>query len=98
MAGGEHRVRVIAGDHDGVIRARVILMPDSRNFCSLNAINKGLTKGLDSDGTVANYTIEWRPIGVNAGFLCRVGVSEVTEICVYYTHSSLCLVVSFSTV
>ena len=73
MLGGEHRVRVVAGDQDAVIRSRVILMPDSPDFCSLNAINRGVNKHLGSDGTVANYTIEWRPIGVDAGFRCVVG-------------------------
>lgn len=73
VASGEHRVRVIAGDMEAVIRSRVILMPDSPNFCSLNAINKGLTVGLGADGAAANYTIEWRPIGNDVGFVCQIG-------------------------
>ena len=74
-------MRVIAGDQDAVIRSRVIVMPDSPDFCSLNAINRGVTKYLGPDGAVANYTIEWRPIGVDAGFLCTVGDSGVAEKC-----------------
>jgi hypothetical protein len=81
LLSGEHRVRVTAGDQDAVVRSRVIVMPDSPDFCSLNAINRGVTKHLGPDGAVANYTIEWRPIGVDAGFLCTVRGSGVAEKC-----------------
>ena len=74
-------MRVTAGDQDAVIRTRVIVMPDSPDFCSLNAINRGVTKTLGPNGAVANYTLEWRPIGVDAGFLCTVRGSGVTEKC-----------------
>ena len=80
LLSGEHRVRVTAGVQDAVIRSRVIV-PDSPDFCSLNAINRGVTKNLDLNGAVANNTLEWRPIGVDAGFLCTVRGSGVTEKC-----------------
>ena len=83
VSAGEHRVRVIAGDGEAVIRSDVILMPDSPNFCSLNSINRGITKHLDSNGAVSNYTIEWRPIGVDVGFRCIVGNSGNSEKCVF---------------
>ena len=54
---GEHRVRVIAGNGDAVIRSFIVLMPDSPHFCSLNAINRGITKH-HYNGTVSSYTIE----------------------------------------
>ena len=79
---GEHRVRVIAGRRDAAIRSRVILMPDSPTFCSLNAINRGITKHY-INSTVAYYTIEWRPIGDDVGFLCDFGVPE------YYAEKCL---------
>ena len=87
VEGGEHRVRVIAWDtptdSDTVIRSRVVLMPDDSDFCSLNAINKGVTKTYDSNGMPANYTIEWRPIGNDVGFFCVLGDSDTPVECQY---------------
>ncbi|CAI8005292.1 Furin-like protease 2, partial [Geodia barretti] len=77
---GEHRVRVIAGNGDAVIRSFIVLMPDSPHFCSLNAINRGITKH-HYNGTVSSYTIEWRAIGDSVGFLCDFGIPEYAEKC-----------------
>ena len=76
---GEHRVRVIAGNGDAVIRSHLILMPHSPFFCSLNAINRGITK--DYYNGTAYYTIEWRAIGDDVGFLCDFGIPEYAAKC-----------------
>lgn len=81
VPGGEHRVRVIAGDEEAVIRSRVILMPDNPFFCSLNSINNGITRVYSSNGTLISYIIEFRPIGVDVGFICYFGSSLDYEPC-----------------
>ena len=63
---------MIAGDRDAVVRSRVVHMPDDPFFCSLNAINNGVTRHYFSNGTLRSYTIEFNPIGFNAGFLCQL--------------------------
>ena len=85
--GGRHRIRVIAGDQRAVERRRIILMPDDSDFCSLNAINNGITKALDPNGTVLSYTVEFRPIGFEAGFICFVNRDSPDFFpceCIYY--------------
>ena len=98
VSAGQHRVRVIAGDGDAVIRSHVILMPENPDFCSLNSINRGVTKTQDSYGL--KYTIEWQPIGDDVGFLCIHGGNseyEYTEQCVllymyiYFDCSNPCI-------
>ena len=79
---GEHRVRVIAGDRDEVIRSHIIVMPDNPDYCSLNAINKGVTRQYHFNGTLSGYTLEWRPIGDDVGFICFLGDSETAVECV----------------
>lgn len=89
--GGRHRVRVIAGDRRKVVRRRVILMPDDAEFCSLNAINNGVTKTLHPNGTVLSYTVEFRRIGFDAGFICFVNRDSPAffpcECNIYYNNS-----------
>lgn len=69
---GRHRIRVIAGEREAVIRSRIVIMQDTPNFCSLNAINNGITEILDSNGTLTSYRIEFRPIGEDVGFICFI--------------------------
>ena len=76
VAGAKYRLRVIAGDNHAVIRTRVLLMPDTPNFCSLNAINDGVTEVLDSNGEVSSYILEFRPIGRDVGFVCIINRNE----------------------
>ena len=79
---GEHRVRVVAGDGDAVIRSHIIVMPDNPDYCSLNIINKGVTRQYHFNGTLSGYTLEWRPIGDDVGFICFLGYSETAVECV----------------
>lgn len=83
MESGRHRVRVTAGENREVIRTRVIIMPDSPNFCSLNAINNGVTELFDSNGTLASYRIEFRPIGEDVGFICFINRGTEFVDCTY---------------
>lgn len=82
VAGAKYRLRVIAGDNHAVIRTRVLLMPDTPNFCSLNAINDGVTEVLDSNGEISSYILEFRPIGRDVGFVCIIDRSEEVFPCV----------------
>ena len=68
---GYHRLRVIAGEEEAVVRSRVFIRPDNADFCSLNAINEGIT--LES-GPSGNTTavIEFRSIGQEVGFFCNI--------------------------
>ena len=68
---GTHRLRVIAGVDEEAIRSRVIIMPGNSDFCSLNAINEGTTVEYRSNG-MAHVTFEFRPIGRDAGFMCKI--------------------------
>lgn len=85
---GRHRVRVIADDNEAVIRSRIIIMPDSPGFCSLNAINNGVTTIFDSNGNVTSYRIEFRPIGMDVGFICIINRIE-DEVSCAYTYSEM---------
>lgn len=79
MTNGKHRLRVIAGMDEAVIRHRVIFMSDNPEFCSVNAINKGVTLEELKNGTL-QATFEFRPIGKDVGFFCsRDGGSEFSE-------------------
>ena len=68
---GTHRLRVVAGVNEEAIRSRVIIMPGNSDFCSLNAINEGTTVEYKSNAT-AHVTFEFRPIGRDVGFMCKI--------------------------
>ena len=90
VAGAKYRLRVIAGDNHAVIRTRVLLMPDTPNFCSLNAINDGVTEVLDSNGEISSYILEFRPIGRDVGFVCIIDRSEEVFPCECVHTMMLC--------
>lgn len=85
VTNGYHRLRVIAGTEEEAIRNRVIIMSDNPEFCSLNAINQGVTTEVSENGT-AEATLEFRPIGKDVGFYCNL--NKTSE---YFSCVLLCL-------
>ena len=90
MTNGKHRLRVIADTDGAVIRNRVIFMSDNPEFCSVNAINKGVTLEESENGTL-QATFEFRPIGKDVGFFCSLDKSEFTD-CASFSFYVFCLV------